>query len=99
MYLTSSDLEFMRDNGAEQIIAIRFPSVDASAAVNKAWILFDVDEVNWEATQGVTIGIYGELATNSAAIGGAPYDISSRTVTQAMTLWMPGSTDVVHEEL
>ena len=99
MYLTSSDLEFMVDGGNEQIIAIRFPSVDVSESVNKAWMLFDVDEVSWTASQAVTIGIYGELAANSAAIGGGANDISSRTVTEAMALWMPGGTAVVHEEL
>ena len=98
MYITSSDLEFMSDNG-EQIIAIRFPSVAVSGMVNKAWMLFDVDEVSWESGQAVTIGIYGELSVNSAPIGSAARDISSRTVTNAMALWMPGATNVVHEEL
>ena len=99
MYITSSDLEFMIDGGNEQIIAIRFPSVDVSTSVNKAWMLFDVDEVSWESGQAVTIGIYGELSVNSAPIGAAARDISSRTVTNAMALWMPGATNVVHEEL
>ena len=98
MYITSSDLEFMTD-GNEQIIGIRFPSVDVSTPVNKAWMLFDVDEVGWESGEAVTIGIYGELSVNSAPIGAAARDISSRTVTNAMAFWMPGATNVVHEEL
>jgi hypothetical protein len=98
--LDSSDLEFMKDGGVEQLIGIRFPSVDLADPVNRAWILFDVDEAEaWEASQSVTIGIYGELAVNSAPISAAANDISSRTVTNAMSLWMPGATNVVHEEL
>ena len=98
--LDSSDLEFMKDGGVEQLIGIRFPSVDLADPVNRAWILFDVDEAEaWEASQSVTIGIYGELAVNSAPISDAANDISSRTVTNAMSLWMPGATNVVHEEL
>jgi len=101
IYLTSSDLEFMRDNTVEQIIAVRFPSVPLdSTPVDRAWVLFDVDEADaWEAGQAVVIGIYGELAPNSAALGSANNDVSSRAVTSAMSAWSPGGTGVVHEEL
>ena len=59
----------MYDGGIEQVIAIRFPSVDVSAPVNTAWLLFDVDEADaWQAGQSVVIAIAGELDANSREI-------------------------------
>ena len=103
--ITSSDLEFMYDGGIEQVIAIRFPSVDVSAPVNTAWLLFDVDEADaWQAGQSVVIAIAGELDANSREIVDTgddqpDADITSRTVTEATTIWAPGGTAIVHEEL
>ena len=100
MYLTSSDLEFMVDGDTVQVIAIRFPSVDLDWQVDTAWILFDVDETeDRRARVDLTVGISGEKAVSSAPLSDTAFDVSGRTATDAMVMWNPATTDIVHEEM
>jgi hypothetical protein len=100
MYLGSSDLELMHDN-TEQIVAVVFQGVeaDASTGVVEASILFDIDEVNAESADPVSINIYGELNANPALPSSNANDLSSRAQTEATVEWSPPASNVVHEEL
>ena len=99
MYLTSSDLEFCTD-GADQIVGIRFPSVDIppAATVSSATILFDTDEVHaGKSDQPVAVLVRGELSVRSAPFSSTDFDISTRAVTHARVHWSPAASVNEHE--
>ena len=101
MYGTSSDLELM-DDGGEQVVAVRFPSVmiPANAAVTKAVVMFDVDEVRpGQSDVDVTINIYGESNPNSAELSSDDANLSTRTPTSAAVTWQPAASVAEHELL
>jgi hypothetical protein len=76
MYLTSSDLELISDNGNRQTVGIRFPnlSIPENATVTKAYIQFKVDETSSESTQ---LTIYGENMDNASAFANTMHNISA----------------------
>jgi len=87
MYLTSSDLELVRDSG-DQIVGMRFAplSVPPGAVVHQAYVQFTVDEVSSETTSLV---LHGEAADHAAPFGAGTADISSRPRTSAAVSWQP----------
>jgi hypothetical protein len=101
MYGTSSDLEIMHDGG-EQVVAVRFPSVNipANAVVISATITFDVDEVRpGQSDADVTVNIYGESNPNSAELSSDDANLSTRTPTSAAVTWQPAASVAEHELL
>ena len=96
MYMTSSDLELMNDGNDEQVVAVRFGSVDIPAGSKIYWasVLFVIDEVKAEADLPITIAIFAEASDNAAALSETDFDLSSRTPTESSRIWQPPrSTD------
>ncbi len=87
MNVTSSDLE-MIDDGAVQLVGMRFQGVaiPPGATIINAWIQFQADEVNSEATS-----LTFEAHDTGSAPGFTTSDgnISSRPRTQAAVVWNP----------
>ncbi len=101
MYMDSSDLELMND-GNEQVVGIRFPSVPLPpmAHVTEAHIPFDTDEIRPGQTDApVTIAIHGEASVASAALSDSAHDLSSRSPTRSAVTWTPESSANEHDEL
>jgi hypothetical protein len=98
---TSSDLEFMHDS-TEQLVAIRFPSVDVpgAARITSAIMTFDIDEINsGRSDAAIVVAIFGEASINSAPISTNAFDLSSRGVTSAAVVWSPEPSNAVHDVL
>ncbi len=87
IYLDSSDLEMVRDR-QNQTIGLRFSKLDlpAGATVTKAWIQFEVDEVN---TRETTLFIRGERSGYAKKFSKRKFDLTSRPLTRAQVTWMP----------
>lgn len=101
MYMDSSDLELMND-GNEQVVGIRFPSVPVPphAHITEAHILFDTDEIRpGQSDQPVTIAIHGEANAMPAPLADSAYDLSHRTPTRSSVQWEPEASVAVHDEL
>jgi hypothetical protein len=95
--LTSSDLELVFDRGNNQVVGIRFSDLDipGGAQIERAYIQFDVDEANTEAT---FLTIQGEASDSAAAFSSNPYDVSSRVPTSAFAYWEPSAWNTVHAQ-
>jgi hypothetical protein len=101
MYGTSSDLELM-DDGGEQLVAVRFPSVDipAGSTIINAVIGFDVDEIRpGQSDVDVTISVAAEKSTASAVISANDGDLSARTSTSSSVMWQPDASGTEHDML
>lgn len=88
MYLDSSDLEFLEDNGDQQQVGIRFGDVDvpAGAEILQAWIEFEADEVS---TGQAEVRIRGEANANPRTFSSVSGNISARSTTNASVQWSP----------
>jgi hypothetical protein len=84
MYIDSSDLELMNDVSDEQVVAVRFPTVDIPPGQS------DVD---------VTISIAAEASAISGAITAADGDLSARVSTTAAITWQPEASVAVQETI
>ncbi len=87
MSLTSSDLELVYD-GSNQIVGMRFNgiSIPRGASIVNAYVQFQVDEAQSEAT---TLTIQGEASDNAATFTSTSRNISSRSRTTAAVTWSP----------
>jgi hypothetical protein len=85
--LGSSDLELVYD-GSNQIVGLRFTGVRVpqGATVTRAYIQFQVDEVNSEAT---VLTIRGQAADNAPTFASLSGNISARPRTGAAIGWSP----------
>jgi hypothetical protein len=74
--LTSADLELVYD-GSNQTVGMRFNGVNIpqGASIVSAYVQFQVDETNSEAT---TLAIQGQAADNAVTFAGASRNISLR---------------------
>ncbi len=95
--LTSSDLELTADGG-EQVVGMRFQNVQipANAVLTKAYIQFAQDENKDGNT--TTLSIKAEKAGNSTVFTSAPFNLSSRTTTDAVVDWTITETWAVENE-
>ena len=98
MDLTSTDLEISHDGSTQQIVGIVFPSIglDASSTIAGTRLVFDVDEVNSESAEAVTVRIYGELSLSAAQPSSTAGDLSSRSKTAAYVDWSPEASTATH---
>ena len=87
MYLNSSDLEMVNDNG-DQTVGMRFNAVNipAGATITNAYVQFQVDETPSAAT---SLTVRGEKTANATTFTTATNDITSRTLTTASVPWSP----------
>ena len=88
--LTSGDLEMMIDGTPQKVVGLRFTgvSIPAGSSVTRAYVQFQADESQSEAT---TLSIRGEAADNAAAFTTASGSLTARlgAGTQALVSW-PG---------
>lgn len=95
MYVTSSDLELMAD-GTEQIVGVRFPDLQipvGAVITEPTHLVFQVDEVNAESSEPVTIAIYADAGESSVSFSDQPFDVSKRTPTHHAIIWQPGTAN------
>ena len=85
--LTSSDLELVNDGG-DQTVGMRFNGVTIphGAAISNAYVQFQVDEADTEAT---SLTIRGDSTDNAATFTTATGNISSRRRTASAVSWSP----------
>jgi len=85
---TSVDLEMVYDWFANQVVGLRFQNVDIPAGSNivEAFIQFQADETNDEAT---SLTIRGIDSDDAAVWLADSADVSSRTATSAVVDWSP----------
>jgi K319-like protein len=95
MYLDSSDLELVQDLSTQQV-GVRFTSlaVPRGASISHAWIQFETDEVQSEATN---LTIHGQAADDAATFSATTSGISSRPTTSAAVSWSPPAWNMVGE--
>jgi chitodextrinase len=91
--LTSSDLELTYD-GSNQTIGMRFRAVNipAAATITNAYVQFQVDEANSEAT---SLTIRGQAIDNAPAFTTTKTNISGRSRTAAAVQWSPPAWTVI----
>ena len=85
--LTSSDLEMTLES-TTQTVGIRFENlmVPQGAVVSIAWVQFQADEINSEATN---LTIRGESVDDASIFSSVSDNITSRSVTSAAVAWSP----------
>ncbi|HEY3003520.1 MAG TPA: right-handed parallel beta-helix repeat-containing protein [Kribbellaceae bacterium] len=93
-YGTSSDLELVYD-GNNQVVGLRFPglAIPAGATITNAYIQFEADETQSEAT---TLTIQGQAADNAVTFSSATKP-STRPRTTASATWSPPAWTLVGE--
>ena len=87
--LTSTDLELVDERGNEpQVVGMRFDNLalPAGAIIQHAYLQFTVDEVDLGAA---SLQLRAEASDDSPALTAANNDLSSRSVTGAVTNWQP----------
>jgi hypothetical protein len=91
---TSTDLELVYD-GSNQKVGIRFPglAIPAGATITKAYVQFEADETQSEATN---LTIKGQAADNALAFSSATKP-STRATTAASATWAPAPWTLVGE--
>ncbi|MGV6816746.1 MAG: PKD domain-containing protein [Thiotrichales bacterium] len=92
----SSDLELVFNRGGNQTIGLRFTglSIPQGATISQAWIQFQADEKDSEAT---SLTIDAQAADDTSAFKTTRYSISSRPRTAASTTWNPPAWNTVGE--
>jgi len=95
VYLSSSDLEMVFDTDIQKI-GLRFTNltIPAGATVTRAYLQFQADETQSEATN---LLIQGEAADNALVLGSVAGNISSRSRTSASVSWSPLAWTLVGE--
>ena len=91
---SSTDLELVYD-GSNQKVGIRFTNlaVPAGATITRAYVQFEADENQSEAT---TVSIQGQAADNALTFSSAT-KMSTRSRTTAATTWTPAPWTLVGE--
>ena len=94
VYLTSSDLELIDDNG-DQIVGLRYQgiAIPQGATITTAWIQFHADESQSESTQ---LTINGELSPDSNAFSNTN-TLLSRQLTNEVVNWSPPAWTIDQE--
>ncbi|MGB2923930.1 MAG: hypothetical protein WBB82_01370 [Limnothrix sp.] len=94
--LGSSDLEFVFDQGGDQLTGMRFSNlgIPQGATITNAYLQFQTDEVN---TGVANLTIRGEDVDDALTFGGNTGNISSRTTTSAFVDWAPAAWDTKGE--
>lgn len=89
MYVNSSDLELVYDNG-NQIVGLRFTNIElpARAQIESAYIQFTVDESNSQSTQ---LAIRIENSDSAAAFATQDNALSQRDQSSKFVSWQPQS--------
>lgn len=84
--LNSSDLEFVTDGTAQQIVGIRFDSaaIPTGVTITNAYIEFTADEAQSVATN---LTFFGESSDSAAAFTTTAQNISNRVKTNASVAW------------
>lgn len=92
--LGSSDLEMVQAAVGEQIVALRFPTLDIGNGepVASAYIQFSVDEVNGTMT---TLNVRTEATASPAALEGEIANLSGRTPSNREVNWSVAPWDTV----
>ncbi len=95
--LGSSDLEMADDDAGNQVIGLRFTTVNipVDAIIDTAYLEFETDETYSGATD---LTIHGEASDNPVAYSSSSNNISSRPLTSEFALWSPGPWNVVNEK-
>jgi len=95
MYLDSTDLELVQDS-TNQTVGLRFAgvTVPAGAVIRAAWVQFQTDEVNSEATNLI---IGGEASPNPGPFTAVKGSMSARARTVASVPWLPPAWSRVGE--
>ncbi|MEA3500748.1 MAG: LamG-like jellyroll fold domain-containing protein [Candidatus Marinimicrobia bacterium] len=85
MYLSSSDLEFVRD-GNDQEIGIRFNNIDIpqNGIIDSAKLVFVIDE---DRTTETNLNIYAQYTGNALEFNDNDYDITQRAKTSNSVQW------------
>jgi hypothetical protein len=91
---TSTDLELVYD-GSNQKVGLRFPdlAIPAGATITTAYVQFEADEVQSEAT---TLSIQGQSTDNALTFSSAT-KMSTRSCTSAAVTWSPAPWTLVGE--
>ncbi|MBC8770607.1 immunoglobulin domain-containing protein [Arenibacter sp. BSSL-BM3] len=86
MDLGSSDLELTSDGGTNQFVGIRFQNINIpqGTTILSAKIQFTTDETD---TGSTSVTIRGDDSDNANVFSSSNYNISSRTLTSASTVW------------
>jgi len=86
--LTSTDLELVLDGSSNQTVGMRFNGIDIpqGSTITRAYVQFQVDETNSEATDLI---IEGEAGDNATTFVSSSRNISSRPRTNASAAWSP----------
>ncbi|MCH8839938.1 MAG: cadherin-like domain-containing protein [Planctomycetes bacterium] len=86
--LTSSDLEMTLDKTNQQIVGMRFTSLNIppGASVQNAYLQFQADETGSDPT---SLTIYGQAIDNATTFTSTSGNISSRSTTTASVAWSP----------
>ena len=86
MNLGSSDLELISEGGTDQLVGIRFQSIEIpqGATIISAFIEFETDETDSGAT---SLTIQGEDIDDAPTFNGMNSNISNRTRTTASVAW------------
>lgn len=98
MYVNSSDLELVNDDGTDQTVGIRFTNINIpkGAAIANAYIQFAVDETTYHDT--TSVNFYGQAIDNAPIFTTASKNISSRAKTVASVSWdIPDDWNTVNQ--
>ncbi|HEY3217363.1 MAG TPA: T9SS type A sorting domain-containing protein [Candidatus Eisenbacteria bacterium] len=84
--LDSSDLEMMNDGTPQLRVGLRFPglAIPAGATITKAYVQFEADESQSDAT---SLTIQGEATDDAPAFSSASGSLTVRPTTQAAVTW------------
>ena len=92
--LTSGDLELVVDGSRVQTVGMRFRAlaIPPGAHITRAWVQFDVDDVQ---TGPVSLTIQGQAADDAPAFAKVKRNVSSRVKTASSVGWVPPPWPVV----
>ncbi len=84
----SGDLTLGRDGSRAQTVGLRFAGIDvpAGARITKAYVQFQADETNAQASR---LTIVGQAADNPAGFASVKRNLSARPTTAARVGWVP----------
>ncbi|MDP9460479.1 MAG: hypothetical protein M3Q22_09595 [Actinomycetota bacterium] len=84
----SGDLTLGRDGSRAQTVGLRFAGIDvpAGARITKAYVQFQADETNAQASR---LTIVGQAADNPARFTSVKRNISARPTTAVRVAWVP----------
>ncbi len=99
MYLTSGDIELVRDDEppptGDQKVGLRFTGilVPKGSVITDAYLTFRAISADSPNTNSGTtnLTIHGEAADNPVTFPTTTYDITNRTLTSASVAWSPGT--------